>query len=56
MVRLYMQGLRRVLDVSDYGSIRLNNAWICLNMPECPSICLDMTEYCQMSLNMPENA
>ena len=32
MARLYMQGLRRVWNMSDYGSIRLNNAWICLNM------------------------
>ena len=26
MVRFYMQGLRRVLNMSEYGSIRLNNA------------------------------
>ena len=26
MTRLYMQGLRRVPNMSDYGSIRLSNA------------------------------
>ena len=31
-------------------------AWICLNMPQCPSICLKMVVYCWMSLNMPEKA
>ena len=53
---LYMQRLRRFPNMSDYYSIRRNNAWICLNMPQCPSICLSMSEYCWMSLNMPENA
>ena len=42
--------------MSDYGSIHLNNPWICLIMPYRPSICLNMTDYCWMSLNMPENA
>ena len=42
--------------MSDYGSIHLNNSWICLIMPYRPSICLNMTDYCWMSLNMPENA
>ena len=32
--------------VSDYDSINLNNPWVCLNMPYCPSICLNMTDYC----------
>ena len=41
-------------QMSDYGSIHLNNSWICLNMPYCPSICLNMTDYCWMSLKMPE--
>ena len=27
------QGLRRVRNMSDYGSIRLNNAWIFFNIP-----------------------
>ena len=33
MARLYMQRLRRVPNMSDYSWIRLNNAWICLNIP-----------------------
>ena len=33
MARVYMQGLRRVPNMSGYGSIRFNNASICLNMP-----------------------
>ena len=33
IARLYIQGLRRVPNMSDYGSIRLKNAWICLNKP-----------------------
>ena len=36
------------------GSIRLNNAWICLNIPYFPLICLKMAEYWWMSLKMPE--
>ena len=56
MARLYMQGLYRVLNISKYGSICLNNGWKCFNMPYCPSICLTIVEYCWMSLNMPENA
>ena len=46
MARFYMQGLHRVLNMSEYGSINISNAWISLNM----------TEFCWMSLNMPENA
>ena len=46
MTRLHMQGLNRVLNLSEYGSICLNNAWICMNM----------AEYCWMSLIMPANA
>ena len=41
-----MQGLCRVTNMSDYGSIRLNNARIFLNL----------AEYCGMSLNVAENA
>ena len=52
--RLYMQGLLRVPNISDYGSIRLNNAWMCLSMPQCLSICQNMADYCWMSLNIPE--
>ena len=33
MARLYMQRLRRVPNMSEYSWIRLNNAWICLNIP-----------------------
>ena len=33
IARLYIQGLRRIPNMSDYGSIRLKNAWICLNKP-----------------------
>ena len=40
-----MQGLRRVPNMFDYGSIRLNNVWIWLSMPE-------QAEYWWMSLNM----
>ena len=59
MIQLYMQGLRRVPNMSDYGSIRLNNPWKCLNIntphfawarldiAECPRICLKM-------LNVPK--
>ena len=51
MTRQYMQGLHRVLNMLEYDSIHLNNAWICLNVPqypwtwlniaECPWICLN---------------
>ena len=41
MARLYMQGLRRVPNLSDYGSIRLSDAGICLN----DLIPLDIPEY-----------
>ena len=44
MARLYMQGLGRVPNISDYGSKRLNNAWICLNVPH----------YALTWLNIPE--
>ena len=33
IAQLYMQGLPRVLNLSDYDSICLRKAWICLNMP-----------------------
>ena len=33
MAQLYMQGLNIVLNMSEYGSICHNNAWICLSMP-----------------------
>ena len=52
MARLYMQGLCKVLNMSEYGSIVLNNASICLsvsqfawtwlNIVKCPWICLKM--------------
>ena len=32
MAWLYVQRLRRVLNMSEYGSIYLNTAWICLNI------------------------
>ena len=43
------------MDFSDYASIQLGNAWICLcmYMPQHPSIYLNMAEDCWMSLNMP---
>ena len=56
MAQLYVQGLRRILSMSDYGSISHNNGWICLHMLIYPSICLNMAEYCWISLNIPENA
>ena len=56
MALLYMQGLYGVLNFPEYGSICLNNAWICLDMPWCPSIWLTMAEYWWMLLNMLENA
>ena len=34
MARLHMQGLRRIPNMSDYGSIGLNNASIYLNIPD----------------------
>ena len=46
MVRLFMQGLRWVPNIFDYGPICLNNAEICLNMPQ----------YCWLSLIRLENA
>ena len=42
-------------NMSDYDSILPYNAWICLNMPQCCSIFLNMISYYWMSLNMPEN-
>ena len=48
----------RVTQSSKYvelASLCLNNAWIPLNIPYYPLICLSMTEYCSVSLNMPEN-
>ena len=43
MARLYMQGLRKVTNMSDYVSIGLNNSWIM------------WPESVFMSLNMPEH-
>ena len=54
MTQMYMQVLHRVPNMSDYGSIHLNNALICINMPYCSSAYLNIAEYCLMSLNMPE--
>ena len=45
MARLYIQGLRRVLNKSDHGSICLNNTWICLDKPEHGWIFLNVPEY-----------
>ena len=39
---LNMQELHRFLNMSAYGSIYLNNSWICLNMSWCASVCLNM--------------
>ena len=46
MAQLYMQGLHRVLSMSEYGSICFSNMWVCfnvsqyywtlLNIAECP--------------------
>ena len=38
-----------------FGSIRLNNAYVCLDMFKYPSLCLSMAEYCWTFLNIPEN-
>ena len=46
MPQLNVQELHRVPNMSGNSSICHNNAWICLNM----------AEYCWMSLHMPENA
>ena len=46
MAWLYMQELHRLLDMSEYGSICLNNA----------SVCFNIAEYSWMPLNIPENA
>ena len=46
MARFYMQGLRRVLNMSEYRSIHLNNATlISLSMPENGWILLNVPEY-----------
>ena len=42
--RMYMQGLRRVPNISDNGFIRLYNAKLCHNIPKCSSICLSMAK------------
>ena len=42
MARLYMEGLRRVPNMSDCGSIRFNK-------------CLNILQYALMSLNMPKH-
>ena len=49
MARLYMQGWRRVPNLSDYGSIRPNNA-------EYASICLNGPQYAWTWMNISENA
>ena len=51
MARLYMQGLDRVANMSDYGSMHLNNAWICLNIPEHDWILLNVSDYARKCLN-----
>ena len=45
MTRLYIWGLHRVLNMSEYGSTCHNNPWIYLTMPQYPSVCLNMSEY-----------
>ena len=66
MARLYMQGLRRVPNMSVHGSIPLINDWICLvipfytsqytwtwlNIAECPWIYLIMPK--KIALTIPE--
>ena len=44
IARLYMQGLHRVRKMSEYGSIYLNNARICLNVPKYGWTCLNIAE------------
>ena len=44
MARLHMLGLRRVPNMSDYGSIHLNNA----------SLSLNISKHCSIFLSMPE--
>ena len=49
--RLYMQMLYRVPNMSEYGSVCLNNAWYasaCFNVP------LDVTQYARPWLNIAE--
>ena len=55
IAKLYMQRLHRVLNMSEYASVCLSNAWIWLSILRCPSICPNMTEYCWVSVNMPQN-
>ena len=50
MAQFYIQGLRRVLNMTEYGSICLNNAWICLKMPAWLNCC----DYARV-LNIPHH-
>ena len=36
IARRYMQGLRRIPNMSSHGPICLNNTWICFSMPYVP--------------------
>ena len=48
---LIMQGFHRVLNMSEYGSICLNNAWICLHISQYAWTWLNITKCLWISLN-----
>ena len=52
MTWLCIQGLHRVLNMSEYGSICLNNAW----MSQYASVSLNMHEHGWIFLNIPQYA
>ena len=50
MVQLYMQGLCKIPNIPDYGSIRLNSAWIYLNVAQYAWTWLNIAECCWQCL------
>ena len=56
MARLYMQVLHRVLNMSQYDSVYLINASMCLNVPQCALMLLSIPEHGSILLNVPECA
>ena len=54
MARLYMKELYRVLNMSEYASICLNNVWISLNIPQYAwswVVLLNVPKYARECLN-----
>ena len=48
---IFLLGLRKVPNMSDFGSIRLSNPLICLNIPQYTWTWLNMAEYPWKCLN-----